>query len=118
LALTFYDPLHPSVNITADLGAPVLFPDGGVGSGGSGFVFGLDWDSAVAVQQWLLDNTLNFSDVRLGLGADISNHEKHSYFFVADADGLVVAPEPATVGLMGSALLGLAYLLRRRRKQG
>lgn len=114
LALTFYklngDPLY-----IAELGSAVLFPNGGPGLGGAGFVFGLDRDSAVAVQQAM--GSLTFSDVRIGLSSNLSLVDGQSDFFVGNVPGLVVAPEPATLGLMGSALLGLAYLLRRRRKQ-
>jgi hypothetical protein len=113
LVLTFYN-LANQPFYSAALPSPVNFPDGGTGSGGSGFTFGLDWDQAVAVQN-ALGPSLTFADVRLGLGAEVSGHDSHSYFFVANVDNLVQTPEPATYVLIGSALLGLGWLARRKR---
>jgi hypothetical protein len=119
LAVTFYKDDGTALYI-AELASPQLFLNGGSGTGGAGFVFGLDYDSALAIQNILNTAGLNFSSVRIGLSSDLSQFDSHTVFFVGDVPGLVapVVPEPATLGLMGSALLGLAYMLRRRRKQG
>jgi hypothetical protein len=115
LVLTFYNDITHEEIYSAFLPSPFYIQNPGGGSGGSGFLFGLDWDQAVELQAIVsaIPN-FSFSDVRLGLGADVTGASSHSYFFVFDQPGLVVTPEPATFALIGAGLLALGLLPRRK----
>ncbi len=116
MSLTFYLPDGSSF-YTALLPSPLEILDPGTGSGGSGFMFSLDWDSALAVQNALgsLPSGVTFADLRIGVGAEINQITGNTYYFVANSPNIAV-PEPASFFLIGAGLLGIPLLVRRRRQ--
>lgn len=118
LTLTFYNPTTGAPIFLAPLQTPSYIPGGTSGSGGSGQTYGLDWDQAVLAQQ-AINAALgvgNFSTVRIGLGAELTQFDGHGYFWIIDVPNLVEAPEPATLAMIGGGLLLLGFLGRRFRR--
>ncbi len=107
---------------SAYLPTPHYISNPGTGSGGSGFLFSLDWEQATVLDgiiagiQDALPN-FSFSDVRLGLGAEMSGVKSHSYFYVLNVNDIVQTPEPVSVFLVLSGL-GAVALLHRRKQRG
>ena len=96
--------------------------DAFAGTGNSGFRFVLDDMQAAMAQTFLETNGLTIDQVRIGLSAAVSNEQGgNETFFLASVDrtppqGGGEIPEPATLGLMGGALVGLAaFRIRKTR---
>jgi hypothetical protein len=109
------------VGTTHTLAAPVTIPNTFTGVGQAGFAFGLNAAEAATVQAQL--NALTPAQraaVQVTLAAQLTGAGgAPESFSVARATGGVGGaeiPEPATMSLVGSALLGAAFLLRRKRR--
>ncbi len=118
LVLTFYTPTGTVISSYTFSGPQVFNGDNG-GTGGSGYVFRLDYDQALNAQA-LAFAGVSFGDNRIGLSASVSNSSGSAEtFFVARGSNLgldpVPVPEPATFLTMGAGLLGIVLYLRRRR---
>ena len=108
LRLTIYN-ADGSVQFTSGaLPSPVNFADATGGVGQAGFVFRLDASQAAAA------GTIAGTD-RIGLSALVTNAQGGpETFFLTSSSGVI--PEPATLFLLGSGLMGLAAWQAVRRR--
>lgn len=112
LVLTAYDQNGNSVFSASLVNGPTTLDQFKHGQGAnSDYAFGLDSEAAARLQAALDKNPA----LRLGLSAGMSNvnggPERFSYGGTAGP-----VPEPATMVLFGTSLVGLAGAVRRRRK--
>jgi hypothetical protein len=101
---------------------------GGGDSGGPGFIDGMvasvtSWGATIGVQGGDTDNSLNSSFGEFSGFVDVAYHQQwlQGQIDMTSLDPTVsgpvaVAPEPSTVVLMASGLIGIAGVVRRRRK--
>ena len=101
---------------TGSLAAPVTLTGTQSGVGSAGYAFGLDTPQAAALAAVFNTN------LRFGISSSISNASGgFETFFLANAASLTPGegpegkvPEPATLGLLGLGLVGLAMVRRRK----
>ena len=106
---------------THSLATAVTIPNTLTGVGQAGFAFGLDTIQAGQVNAQLTGLTAaQRAAVQVTLAAQLTGATGGpDTFFVANAPGAPInpaaVPEPATMGLVGSVLIGGVLLLRKRR---
>ena len=115
LVLTAYDETGTAVFSAhlADALALREATENGNGTGKSDFTFALNSEAAAALAAAIAANP----NLRLGLAASVSDasggHE--SFFFCKGCDPKSEVPEPATMALLGTGLMGAVGVIRRRR---
>ena len=97
---------------------PLNFPTTQTGTGNTGAEFTLNSTEAAQLQTFI--TSLGAGNVRVGLGASAGNPNSaeggNETFFIFNANTATVVPEPSTVVLTATGMLGLVGYIRRRRR--
>jgi PEP-CTERM motif-containing protein len=97
---------------------PLNFPSTQTGTGNTGAEFTLNAAEAAELQGWI--TTLGTSGIRVGLGASAGNPDAAQggveTFFIFNSGNATAVPEPSTVVLTASGMIGLVGFVRRRRR--
>ena len=117
LSANFYNNAGTLLYTATYTGAPHNFLTTQTGTGNTGEMFTLDATQAAIVQGLITANTA--AGVRVGLATSAGNplpaQGGPETFFIFNNGAATVTPEPSTVVLMATGLVGLVGFVRRRR---
>jgi hypothetical protein len=108
LVLQLYNDAGASM-FTAFLPSSIFYASTGAGTGSSGFLFGLSDASAAD-----FDAAVGAGGTTLGLGSALSSATGGQETFFVGVSDVTVTPEPASMVLLGSGLICLFLVARRR----
>jgi hypothetical protein len=114
LTVTFYSPTGTVLHTAPYLGAPHDFPTTQTGTGNTGEMFVLNAAEAATLQGFI--TAVGAGNVRVGISTALSNATGGpETYFIFNSGIATVTPEPSTVVLMATGLVGLVGFVRRRR---
>jgi len=117
LSVTFYSPTGTILHTANYTGAPHDFLTTQTGTGNSGEMFVLSAAEAGIVQGFIVSN--GAANIRVGistkLGDPLAATGGPETYFIFNNGITTVTPEPSTVALMATGLIGLVGFVRRRR---
>jgi len=115
LSVSFYNNAGTLLHTAVFNGVPMNFPVTQNGVGNTGFLFQLNATEAAVVQTFIGLNGL--AGIHVGMASALSNADgAPDTFFIFNAQTTPSSiPEPSTVMLVATGLIGLAGFVRRRR---
>ena len=114
LTVTFYSPTGGVLHTATYLGAPHDFPTTQMGTGNTGEMFVLSAGQAATLQTLITAN--GAANIRVGISTALSAATGGpDTYFIFNNGAATVTPEPSTVVLMATGLVGLVGFVRRRR---
>ena len=114
LTVTFYSPTGTVLHTATYFGTPHDFPTTQTGTGNTGEMFVLTPGEAATVQGFI--TAVGAGNVRVGISTALTNATGGpETYFIFNSGAATVTPEPSTVVLMATGLVGLVGFVRRRR---